>query len=201
MHTIESSHLNFNDVNDELNALLMAVHGGCRPSFARLYALTSARLYAITLRITRNTEDAEDVLQDLYVKVWTRCSQFDETKGRAIHWLSAIARFLAIDRLRRRGVRWTEQLADDAELGDAAVPSSAAGFQPGDRLMQAQCEGAIQQHLQTLTIRQRTLLNLAFHEGLSHPEIARQIDSPLGSVKSWMRRTLISMRPAMAAHR
>ena len=188
------------ELNGELSALLLAIHGGCRPSFSRLYALSSAKLFGIALSITNDVADAEDVLQDIYVKVWNRSAQFDETKGQAIHWLSGIARFSAVDRLRRRRVRWCDELRETAQEGDDYHRLVSSDAEPLAQVIRARGIDAMQRHLGSLTVHQREILTFAFYDGLSHQEIARRLGKPLGTVKSWLRRTLLSLRPAMDGH-
>ena len=99
----------------ELTAFLHAVQGGCRASFARLYSATSPRLFAVVMSFSRNASEAEEVLQDIYVMVWTRCAQFDANKGKAIHWLGVIARQAATNSLRKRSCRAQTLPSDQRE--------------------------------------------------------------------------------------
>lgn len=91
----------------ELTEFLHAVQGGCRDSFARLYSATSPRLFAVVMSLSRSESEAEEILQDVYVMVWTRCAQFDANKGKAIHWLAGIARNAATSSLLRQSCRST----------------------------------------------------------------------------------------------
>ena len=86
----------------ELNRLLQAATQRCTVSFKRLYGLTRPRLFAIVLAINRDRVDSEDVLQEVYLKVWDNCGQFDAQKGHVVSWLSGIAHHSALDSLRRR---------------------------------------------------------------------------------------------------
>ena len=89
----------------ELNRLLQAATQRCTVSFKRLYGLTRPRLFAIVLAINRDRVDSEDVLQEVYLKVWDNCGQFDAQKGHVVSWLSGIAHHSALDSLRRRRAR------------------------------------------------------------------------------------------------
>lgn len=184
----------------ELAALIHAVRQGCRPSFARLYALTSPRLFGMILRINRDRADAEELLQEVYVKVWDRCAQFDAGKGPAIFWLTGIAYHGAIDGLRRRQSRpvISPRSANDADDPYAELWSSEPG--PPELAIQARGAEAVQRCLRALSFEQRESLMLAFYDGLSHGDIAKKLQRPVGTVKSWLRRSLTEMRPALAGH-
>ena len=193
----ESTH-----ADQELAALLLAVRGGCRPSFARLYGLTSPRLFAVVLRVNVDRADAEDVLQEVYVKVWNRCAQFDADKGSAIYWLAGICHHSAIDSLRRRQRRPQARFVPVDENGDDACDSlPSAEPQPLDLVIRARGAEAVRRCVRALPIEQRESLSLAFHDGLSHREIAERLGRPVGTVKTWLRRSLAQLRPVLLDHR
>ena len=186
--------------DEELTALLLAVRDGCRPSFARLYVLTSPRLFGIVLRVNADRADAEEVLQEVYVKVWNRCAQYDANKGSAIYWLAGICHHSAIDSLRRRQRRPQTGLMrmDDDDACDS-LPSAEP--QPLDLVIRARGAEAVQRCMRALPIEQRESLSLAFHDGLSHREIAERLGRPVGTVKTWLRRSLAQLRPVLVDHR
>ena len=185
----------------ELDQLLHATAQRCTVSFKRLYVLTSPRLYAIVLTINRDRVDSEDVLQEVYLKVWNNCAQFDAQKGFAASWLAGIAHHSALDSLRRRRARPDSHRVIAPEAPDpydglpsaAATPLETAIFNQGSRALQAS--------LQALPDLHRQSLALAFFEGLTHVEIAGRLQQPVGTVKSWVRRSLLSLQPALQAHR
>lgn len=185
------------DVDEELTAFLHAVQGGCRTSFARLYSATSPRLFAVVMRLSRNASEAEEVLQDVYVMVWTRCSQFDPNKGKAIHWLAAIARHAATSSLRKRSCRpQNSSRAADFEDGadDPYAGLASADHEPLETLIRGRRSEAVRRCLATLPGEQRECVSMAFYGDLTHVEIADRLERPLGTVKGWMRRALITMR-------
>ena len=190
------------DLDAELAALLHAVRDGCRRSFARLYVLTSPRLFGIVLRVNADRADAEDVLHEVYVKVWNRCAQFDADKGLAIYWLAGICHHSAIDSLRRCQRRPQTRfmpIDDDHEDGCDSLPSAEP--QPLDLVIRARGAEAVQRCVRALPIEQRESLSLAFHDGLSHREIAERLGRPVGTVKTWLRRSLAQLRPVLLDHR
>jgi RNA polymerase sigma factor (sigma-70 family) len=187
--------------DDELSALMLAASGGCKLSFARLYALTQHRLFGVTLRICNDRDDAKDLLQEVYLKVWMRSGQFDARKGCAIGWLIGIAQHTAIDAFRKR--RTHPKPANVNGAGDeescALLPSTEP--QPVDCIIQARMADAVRRSLSKLSMEQRESLRLSYYEGLSQSEIAARLGRPLGTVKSWMRRSLDAMRPGLEMHR
>jgi RNA polymerase sigma factor (sigma-70 family) len=193
--------MNASPVDDELTPLLLAVCQGCKPSFKRLYALTSARLFSQILRINKVRSEAEEVLQETYIAVWRRCTQFNANKGKALNWLLAIAHNLALSSLRQRAARPRADGRPGDDEDDPYAGLCCQQAQPPDRLMQAQASGALRDRLGQLGAEQRQCLALAFYEGLSHQQIAQRLGRPTGTVKSWLRRTLLTLRPALLLHR
>ena len=185
----------------ELNQLLLAVTKRCPVSFKRLYVLTSPRLYAIVLTINRDRVESEDVLQEVYLKVWNNCSQFDAQRGIAIAWLAGIAHHSALDSLRRRRARPDSFCVVAPEALDPYEDLPSSTVSPLENAILKQGSRAVMDGLQALPELHRQSLALAFFEGMSHTEIAGRLQQPVGTVKSWVRRSLLSLRPALQAHR
>ena len=190
---------NFDELDVELTAVLHGVGQGCRTSFARLYNLTQRRLFSIVLKIQTNHSEAEEVLQEVYLKAWNRCAQFDARKGQVICWLAGIARYSAIDNLRRLDSRPQGRFAA-ADDDDPYEGLASNELQPLELVIEAREAGAVKRCMYDLSIQQREILYLAFYDGLTHAEIARRLGRPLGTVKSWLRHSLAIMRPALAQY-
>lgn len=169
--------------------LLRAVARGSEPALKRLYELEAHRLYGIALRIVRRAEVADDVLQDAFVQVWHNAATFDSARGAAAAWLTGIVRFRALDVVRKMR---REELSDDPRLGD-----SADFVDPADAIDLKTVGAALARCLAQLEENQRRCIGLAYTEGLSQSEIAARIRSPVGSVKSWLRRGLLSLRSCL----
>ena len=171
----------------ELAQLLQRCAASDTAAFRTLYDKTSAILFARLLRMLRRRSVAEEVLQDVFVRIWQRASQFEVHRGRALAWMVTIARYCAIDLMRRERLTL---VSDDAvaEIPDESAPEA------GDLEKPNNFDHCVQQ----LSDNARKCLTLAFVEGRSHDEIARLTASPLGSVKSWIRRALLSLKECLS---
>ncbi|MFT3821417.1 MAG: sigma-70 family RNA polymerase sigma factor [Rubrivivax sp.] len=159
-----------------------------------LYDATVTRVYGFVRRIVRNEALAQEVVEDTYFQVWRQAPRYDGARGGAMSWLLAMARSRAIDALRREARFEHEELADDdgAQVGDARAL-------PADELLAlARHHAALHHALQQLGAQPRQLVSLAFFRGLSHEEIADQMRLPLGTVKSQIRRALLTLRQSLA---
>lgn len=174
-----------------LEALLSQVALGNRDAFEALYRGTSSQLFGICVRVLSERSEAEDALQDVFTTVWRKAAQFDATRASAIAWLAMIARNKAIDRLRSmpaRKVRTDVELAQELEDPGASPPQLAQTA--SDRVQLERC-------LEQLEPRRRALIRAAFFEGCTYEELAMRLESPLGSIKSWIRRSLLQLRECL----
>lgn len=181
----------------ELSLLLSRVALGDRQAFATLYDRTSGHLFAVLLRIQRDRGQAEDLLQEVYVAVWKAAGSFSAARSQPLTWLTHIARNRAIDSLRRAAVQpQTESLSvgDDSDRPDPHELLSDDSPGPLDLLDRASDRRELNACMEHLTPPQRQSVALAFFDGLSHTEVAERLREPLGTVKSWVRRALITLK-------
>jgi RNA polymerase sigma-70 factor (ECF subfamily) len=171
---------------------------GDQRAFAELYALASAHLYAVAIRIMRDGAIAEEMLQEAFVSVWHHAGTYDAAKSQPLTWLTSIVRNRCLDRLRRREVD-TETLTprDDDEAPAWEPPSE--GPTPVELLLAAADARALRGCLDGLEPGPRQAIALAFFRGLSHRELAAHLREPLGTVKSWVRRGLATLRRCLDA--
>ena len=174
----------------DLNALLSRVAQGERDALKAVYVRQSTRLFGVAMAILRDRSAAADVVQTSFVRIWQRAAQFDAARGDAAGWLGGIVRHAALDAIRRRG---REIPTDDPALGDGEIAADAL-----TRLETAEDSARLRACLEQLEARNREGILLAFAHGLSHPQIADRLNEPLGTVKSWIRRGLLSLRACMA---
>jgi RNA polymerase sigma-70 factor, ECF subfamily len=170
------------------NELLLATAAGDRRAFAELYAQTGGQLLGLAQRMLRNRAAAEEVIQDGFVRIWTRARDFDPARGSALAWMVTIMRNLALDRLRKERPSVPIDSVPDREhwADPGADPLAAAMISAEARALRA-C-------LDQLEEGPRRAITLAYWNGMSHEELAAHIDAPLGTVKSWIRRGLARLK-------
>jgi RNA polymerase sigma factor (sigma-70 family) len=177
------------DGRDRLATLLRHTAAGDRSALGDLYRATSAKLYGVILRIVKDAGEAEDVLQDVYMVVWRRASAFDPDRGSAVTWLAAVARNRAIDRLRARRPADGGQAAETA-LAEAADPTPLAP----ETLERSEEHRRLAECLGTLEPKHADAIRTAFYEGVTYDQLAGRSGVPTGTMKSWIRRSLIRLR-------
>ena len=177
---------------ERLEDLIASCAGGDRPAFSRLYQLTSGRLFAVTLRIMGQRALAEEVLQEAYLTLWRRAGQYSPERGAPMAWMTTIARNQAIDRLRREKISPRKFKSLDEEEG--LLPELAAG----EADLAVEVSVSIRKCVDGLQNNHRKAVLLAYYYGMTHEELAEQLDAPLGTVKSWIRRGLSQLKDCMA---
>lgn len=169
--------------------LIRAIARGDERAFARLYDLHSPILLGLLIRILKDRAEAEDTLQEVFLQIWQRASDFDEARGRPFTWIVTITRSRAIDRLRSQKSR--ARVALETALSEMVVsPRRDAA----DDAIQSEHNEAIHRALAELPEEQRRALLLAYFEGLSQSEIAARLDEPLGTIKTRARSGLSKLR-------
>ena len=183
----------------ELSKLLARAGVGDRAAFAALYEATSSHLLGVVLRIQRDRAQAEDILQEVYVNVWRAAQSFDAAQSQPLTWLSSIARNRAIDSQRRTQTQPQFKSTITSIEEDNDVYDTVADEAPGplDLLSRASDARALSSCMQVLSAQQRQSVALAFFDGLSHAEVAARMRQPLGTVKSWVRRALMSLKSCL----
>jgi RNA polymerase sigma-70 factor (ECF subfamily) len=168
-----------------LATLIAAVAAGDDAAFRQIYDRRSPRLYGIALRITRQPPLALDAVQDAFLELWRNAGRFDAGRGNPDVWLASLVRYRALDMTRR----WGREVSDEdmPEVVDEEPDALA-------RMVTSSDTAALRLCMATLEPDRRTLLSLAFLDGLSHSELAARLRVPIGSVKSWIRRSLRALR-------
>ena len=173
-----------------LEALLQACASGDQTALHSLYKGTAPQLFGIALRILRRRELAEEIVQDTFVRVWRSAHTFDPGRGTAMAWLARIVRNRCIDVLRQRG---RETPLDGASIEDCEDPLSS----PADLAALSRDARRLQECLGELEENSRKVLGLVYYEGMTYQEAAVHVGAPLGTVKSWVRRSLVRLRDCM----
>jgi len=168
-------------------ALLKAIAGKEEKALSQLYDRYRVVLFGLLVRILNNREEAEDVLQELFLQVWHRAGDYDSNRGRPFTWLVTLARSRAIDRL--RSVASRERVATESarevteEVSDAVADA-----------VRSEQRGIVTSALSQLPEEQQRALVLAYFDGLTQSEIADRLGAPLGTVKTRMRAGMIKLR-------
>lgn len=165
---------------------MSSIQAGDERAMAELYDRYSGVPYAVALRILGDTAAAEDVLQEVFLQLWRRPDCFDSSRGALGAWLAVIARNRAIDILRKR--------QPETELVDIAIPLALDFTSEADRRRMSEKVRTI---LQEMPVAQRTALEMAYFEGLSHSEIAVITGEPLGTIKTRIRSGLMALRKVL----
>jgi len=171
----------------ELERLIRACAARDRQALRHLYELVAGQMLASMVRILKRRALAEEALQDVFVSIWQRAAQFERGRGSARIWLMAIARHRAIDVLRSERV----DLYREADVDLLAEPLAEGA---GDWSSAGRSAAALARCFEELSGEQRRGIELAFVNGYSHADIARVTGEPLGTIKSWIRRGLASLR-------
>jgi RNA polymerase sigma-70 factor (ECF subfamily) len=154
-------------------------------ALAELYDRYSGMLTSVLVRILRDQQAAEEILQDIFYQLWRNAGQFDESRGSLPGWLMVIARNRAISRLRKHNP------AAGEELFEGAMPLS---FNLETAAAQQQMLGRVRGAMESLPGEQRAVVELAYFEGMSHSEIAARTGDPLGTVKTRLRTAVETLR-------
>jgi RNA polymerase sigma-70 factor (ECF subfamily) len=173
--------------SDILAPLMAQIANGDRAALRELYDATSAKLFGVCLRILSDREESEDVLQEVYVTIWRRADRFDPARASVTTWISTIARNRAIDRLRARGPLAKADPIEDFEIADDQPDAEMRLAAAGDVAQLRGCLGE-------LDARTQAVIRTAFFEGVTYEALARRMDAPLGTVKSWIRRGLARLK-------
>ena len=176
--------------------LLRAVAGkdeAGEAALGRLYDRYRVILFSVLMRILNNREEAEDVLQEVFLQVWRRAADFDANRGRPFTWLVTLARSRGIDRLRAIGSR--ERVVAEAGASEPAEDVSDAATDA----IRSEQRGVVNSALSQLPEEQKRPLMLAYFDGLTQSEIAEQLGAPLGTVKTRMRSGMIKLRELLSA--
>jgi RNA polymerase sigma-70 factor (ECF subfamily) len=176
--------------SDNTTALLHRCAGGDRAAFRLLYDRWGNRLYGIALRITRQSSSAADALHDAFLQIWQQAHRFDPERGGPEAWMVGIVRYRALDIVRRQAREIPGYEPDDRE---DESPDALA------RLVSTTEGAALHRCLKELEAERRRLVVMAFVDGLSHSELAERLSVPLGTVKSWIRRSLVALRGCLAS--
>src|SRR5690348_17351835 len=178
-----ASQAEIHDRNRHLTDLLHACAQGRQAAFQELYRLVSPQLFASLLRILKRRDLAEEALQDALLSVWRNAGSYSADKGTPMTWLLSICRYRALDALRRGKREVPFESMEDGEDGAAAIADESADAELISKVEERALDGCMGR----LNDGQRASIRLAYFDGCTHEEIAANLKSPVGTVKSWVR--------------
>ena len=184
--------------DNELMDLLDRVAARDERALKLLYDLTASRLYGLALRIVANKEWAEDVLQESFLGIWRSAETYRDSLSPPLAWMGMLVRSRALDFLRRRRAERLHLNVPIESVEDLLQDQDAQA--PMQLIEASEQAAALHQCLQQLAQPQRQVVSLAYLRDLSHSELASCLKLPLGTVKTWMRRSLEQLRKCMARH-
>jgi RNA polymerase sigma-70 factor (ECF subfamily) len=187
MEPIDNSSARRNDAADDMR-VVARVRAGDQQALSELYDRYSKLVYSVALRILQDTGAAEDLLQDVFLQLWRKPDAFDSSRGSLAAWLAVIARHRSIDRLRQR--------RPETDIEDC-VTTSATDL--GDETQRSLMIEKVRVVMNELAPDQRTAMEMAFFEGLTHTEIAEKTGEPLGTIKTRIRSGLQLLRSRFAS--
>lgn len=180
--------------DQRLDGLISACADGIESAFEQLYKSTSSQLFGVLLRILRTEALAEEALQETYLKIWNNADKYKSARSAPRTWLSSIARNHAIDVLRKRSSREDIEL----NLDKAAMEIMPERERPMDQ--QHESSQMLEMCLEQLAEPARECVVRAYCEGFSQEELSERLQRPIGTVKSWIRRSLISLKECLDGH-
>lgn len=178
---------------EDLAHLVARVALGDQKAYRRLYDATSAKLFSVAIRILRNQGRAEEVLQDAFINVWNSAGSYNVSLSSPMTWLITIVRNRSLDYIRRIDRGEVELDEDLAALLESDTPG------PQQLLLRSEDAAALNLCLGRLDAGPRQAITFAYFQGLSHSELAKNLQVPIGTVKTWIRRGLEKLRHCLQA--
>lgn len=180
---------------DELRTLLYAVADRDQAAFARLYDLTSARVYGMVLRVLRDAGFSEETTQEVFLQVWKTADRYDANQGSPLAWMMTLAHRRAVDRVR------SEQSGTDREALYGSSTHSPAHDEVLESVTQTLESESVVRCLETLTATQRESVRMAYYNGWTYREVAERLDVAVPTVKSRIRDGLIKLKTCLGVDR
>jgi RNA polymerase sigma-70 factor (ECF subfamily) len=177
-------------------ALLARVAKGEQQAFSHLYDLSSTLLFSIAFRILGTREEAAELLQEVYLEIWSKVVRYDVSRGTPIAWLITLTRSRAIDRLRMRGTR-TRPTTVHSENGQSMPSVADLNPPPFEAQADQELRTRVSTIVSTLPHAQQQAIELAYYEGLSHTEISAKLNQPAEAAKTRIKLGMAKLRESL----
>ena len=176
---------------------MAALAAGDLTALELVYDRYSTLVFSVSLRVLRDTHLAEDVVQEVFLRLWRQPTSYDPARGRFISWLMSVTRNRSLDELRRVTRRMRSEDVEDDEPGHE-LPATGHLSDPQAELMMSEARAAVRAAMVRLPPAQRQVIELAYFGGLTHVEIAERTGEPLGTVKTRVRLGMLKLRESLS---
>ena len=176
---------------EELSRLLGEVAQGDRQSFAAFYSATSSKVFGVCLSLLKRRDLAEEIVQEVYLKIWAKAADFDSGRASPITWIATIARNRCLDELRKKSAVSLDELQETQEFAAEEI-NPLAGLEHGQDL------AALMRCLNTLEEEKKQMILLAYYRGLSREALSQKFAKPVATIKTWLHRSLAQLRTCLA---
>jgi len=178
--------------------LVSRIANGDASALEQLYDRYVRQCFGLALRLLGNAQLAEEVVQEVFLKVWKQPTRYSSERGQFASWLLSLVHHRSIDELRRRS--HSEVALDDETTGGLLNTQADSEPEPADQVILSEQQRAVREALASIPQNQRQIIELAYYGGLSHSEIAAKLEQPLGTVKTRMRSGIQQLRVLLERH-
>lgn len=177
--------------DDEIE-LMRRIKGREEEALAELYDLYNRLLYGLIISIVKKREEAEDVLQEVFITIWERASTFNEDKGNVYSWIITLTRNKAIDRIRSKGYKTQQKASQDVDAPEFSLEGD--NFDPLETTIFSDRAELVRKALTEIPDKQSEVLKIAYYSGMTQQEISDKLKIPLGTVKTRMRQGMLKLK-------
>lgn len=176
---------------EDLSRLLGEIAQGDRQSFAVFYSATGSKVFGVCLSLLKRRDLAEEIVQEVYVKIWAKAADFDSGRASPITWIATIARNRCLDELRKKSTVSLDELQETQEFAAEEI-NPLAGIEHGQNL------AALMSCLNSLEEEKRQMILLAYYRGFSREALSQKFAKPVATIKTWLHRGLAQLRTCLA---
>ena len=177
--------------DDEIE-LMRRIKGREEEALAELYDLYNRLLYGLIISIVKKREEAEDVLQEVFITIWEKASTFNEDKGNVYSWIITLTRNKAIDRIRSKGYKTQQKASQDVDAPEFSLEGD--NFDPLETTIFSDRTELVRKALTEIPDKQSEVLKIAYYSGMTQQEISDKLKIPLGTVKTRMRQGMLKLK-------
>lgn len=177
--------------DDEIE-LMRRIKGRDEEALSELYDLYNRLLYGLIISIVKKREEAEDVLQEVFITIWERASTFNEDKGNVYSWIITLTRNKAIDRIRSKGYKTQQKASQDVDAPEFSLEGD--NFDPLETTIFSDRAELVRKALTEIPDQQSEVLKIAYYSGMTQQEISDKLKIPLGTVKTRMRQGMLKLK-------